>query len=77
MLHKFGSKVDIRVIIGSVTHRKQNDVGRFHRVLWRQQDAAVVEATVKVGARGAAHCEMPFKQVVLERPRPVVVRGRL
>ena len=37
----------------------------------------MVETTVKVGARGAAHREVPFEQVVLKRPRPVVVRGRL
>lgn len=46
-------------------YRQQDDAGGLHGVLRREDDPAVVDAAVKVGVWGAAHGEVPLKQVVL------------
>ena len=60
----------------ALTHREEDDVRGLERVVAREDDAAVVHATLKVRAGRPANSEVPLEEVVVEGLREVL-RGRV
>ena len=72
-------------------YRQENNIGRFHGVLCRDNYPAVVDATLhkvnvmnfliaradlKVRVLGSPDCKVPLEQVVLQRGGEVLAGGR-
>jgi hypothetical protein len=60
-------ETDLAVHLEAAVGREQHNVGRLERITWREDDAAVVHPSVKVGLRRTPNGEVPLKQVVVQR----------
>lgn len=45
---------------------QQDDTGGFHGVVWRKDDASMVNTTLKLAVLRTSQCEVPLKQVILQ-----------
>lgn len=56
---------ETRSSVGS--YREENDAGGLHGVFWRKYNPAVVNPAVEIRIWWAAHGEVPFKEVILQK----------
>ena len=55
--------------------RHDDDVGRFHGVIRRQQDSSVINSAFEVGVGWPAHGEVPLEEILLQGLCEVVDGG--